>query len=144
MTYTVLFSFSMIEKCLFKIPVLFYWYLLFFLFHCFQYNMLFLCFLNNIWFDFLTCECMLNHFSHVQLFVTPRTITWKAPLYMGLSRWEYCSGLPFPSPGELPHAGLNPSLPHWRQILYYLSPQGSPIYQFQLYRLWGCFYCLIF
>ena len=29
---------------------------------------------------------------------TPRTVACQAPLFMGFSRWEYWSGLPFPSP----------------------------------------------
>ena len=45
---------------------------------------------------------------------------------MEFSRPEYWSGYPFPSPGDLPNQGLNPGLPHCRQILYQLSPQGSP------------------
>ena len=43
-------------------------------------------------------------------------------LSMGLSRQEYKSELPFPSPGDLP----DPGLLHYRQILYHLSYQGSP------------------
>ena len=35
--------------------------------------------------------------SHVQLFVTPWTVAYQAPLSMGFSRQEYWSGLPFPS-----------------------------------------------
>ena len=46
---------------------------------------------------------------------------------MGFSRSEYWSGLPFPSPGELPTQGLNPGLPHCRQMLDPLSHQGNPI-----------------
>ena len=42
--------------------------------------------------------CVLGHFSHVQLSVTPWTMASQAPLFMGLSRQEYWSGLPFPSP----------------------------------------------
>ena len=49
---------------------------------------------------------------------------------MEFSRPEYWSGKPFPSPGELPTQGLNPGLPHCRQILYQLNPpmyiKGSP------------------
>ena len=37
------------------------------------------------------------------------------------SRQEYWSGLPFPSPGDLPDPGLNPGLPSCRQMLYRLS-----------------------
>ena len=37
---------------------------------------------------------------------TPWTIACQAPLSMGFSRQEYWSGLPFPSPGDLPDAGI--------------------------------------
>ena len=46
--------------------------------------------------------CVLGCFSHVPLFVTPRTVAHQAPLSMGFSRQEYQSGLSFPSPGDLP------------------------------------------
>ena len=49
--------------------------------------------------------------SCVQLFATPWTVDYKASLSMGLSRQEYCSGLPFPSPGDLPHPGIEPRSP---------------------------------
>ena len=45
-------------------------------------------------------------FSHVQLFVTPRTVACQASLSMEFSRQEYWSGLPFPSPEELPNSGI--------------------------------------
>ena len=38
--------------------------------------------------------------SRVWLFATPWTVAYQASLSMGFSRWEYWSGLPFPSPGE--------------------------------------------
>jgi len=44
--------------------------------------------------------------SHVQLFATPWTVAHQAPLSMGFFRQEYWSGLPFPSPGHLPHPGI--------------------------------------
>ena len=50
--------------------------------------------------------CMLNHFSHVQLFVTPWTVARQAPLSMGFSRQGYWSGLPCPAPGDLPDPGI--------------------------------------
>ena len=37
------------------------------------------------------------------------TIAHQAPLFMGFSRHEYWSGLPFPSPGDLPDAGIEPT-----------------------------------
>ena len=43
---------------------------------------------------------------------------------MGFSRQEYSRGLPVPSPGDFPHPGIEPSLPHYRQILYHLSHQS--------------------
>jgi len=49
---------------------------------------------------------MLRHFSCVQLFATPWTVACQAPLSMGFSRHEYWSGLPFPSPGDLPNRGI--------------------------------------
>ena len=39
---------------------------------------------------------------HIQLFVAPWTVAHQAPRSMELSRQEYWSGLPFPSPGDLP------------------------------------------
>ena len=42
------------------------------------------------------------------------------------SRQEYWSGLPFPLQGIFLNQGLNPGLPHCRQILYHLNQQGSP------------------
>ena len=54
------------------------------------------------------CACML---SHVQLFVTLWTLAHKLPLSMGFSRQEYWSGLPFPSPGDLPDPGIEPMTP---------------------------------
>ena len=47
----------------------------------------------------------------VQLFATPWTIARQAPLSRGLSRQEYWSGLPFPSPGDLPDLGIKPGSP---------------------------------
>ena len=46
--------------------------------------------------------------SRVGLFVTPWTVAHQAPPSMGFSRQEYWSGLPFPSPGDLPDPGIEP------------------------------------
>ena len=43
--------------------------------------------------------------------VTPWTVACQAPLSMGFSRQEYWSGLPFPSPGDLPNPGTEPRSP---------------------------------
>ena len=47
-------------------------------------------------------------------------------LSMGFSRQEFCSGLPFPSPGDLPNTGLNSGFLHCR-ILYRLTYQGTAL-----------------
>ena len=52
-----------------------------------------------------------NSLSRVQLFATPWTVAYQAPLSMGFSRQEYWSGLPFPSPGDLPNPGIEPRSP---------------------------------
>ena len=46
--------------------------------------------------------------SRVRLFVTLWPVAHQAPLCMGFSRQEYWSGLPFPSPGDLPDPGIEP------------------------------------
>ena len=70
-------------------------------------------------------ENRVKSLSHVRLFAIPWTVAYNAPPSMGFSRQEYWSGLPFPSPGDLPNQGLNLGLPHCRQMLYHLSHQGS-------------------
>ena len=49
--------------------------------------------------------------SCVQLFVTPWTVAYQAPPSVGFSRQEYWSGLPFPSPEDLPDPGIKPRSP---------------------------------
>ena len=41
----------------------------------------------------------------------PWTVAHQAPPFMGFSRQEYWSGLPFPSPGDLPDPGIEPRSP---------------------------------
>ena len=49
--------------------------------------------------------------SHVQLFATPWTLVFQASPSMGFSRQEYWSGVPFPSPVDLPDTGIKPRSP---------------------------------
>ena len=58
-------------------------------------------------------------------FVTPWTVAHQASLSMGFSRQEYWSGLPFPSPGDLPNPGIEPRSPALQEILYRLSYVGN-------------------
>ena len=52
--------------------------------------------------------CVLSHFSRVCLFATLWTVACQAPLSM-VSRQKYWSGLPCPSPGNLPNPGIKPT-----------------------------------
>ena len=49
--------------------------------------------------------------SVVSSSVTPWTVAHQAPLFMGFSKPEYWSVLPFPSPGDLPDLGIKPGSP---------------------------------
>ena len=49
--------------------------------------------------------------SHVRLFSNPRTVAHQAPPSMEFFRQEYWSGLPFPSPGNLPDLEIEPRSP---------------------------------
>ena len=78
------------------------------------------------------------------LFVTPWTIAYQAPLSMEFFRQKYWSGLPFPSPADLPDPGIKPrspalesdSLPATREapnqdlISVSTSPSNWPFQQF--------------
>ena len=61
------------------------------------------------------CVCSV---SHVWLFASPWTIANQAPLSMGFSRQEYWSGLPFPSPEDLPGPGIEPRSPALQANLF--------------------------
>ena len=60
-----------------------------------------------------------------QLFATPWTVDHQAPLPMGFSRPEYYSGLPFPSPGDLPNPGIEPGSPEIRADALPSEPPGN-------------------
>ena len=64
--------------------------------------------------------------SRVRLFVTPWTVAYKAPPSMGFSRQEYWSGLPFPSPGDLPNPGTEPRSPVLQADSLLSKPPGKP------------------
>ena len=65
--------------------------------------------------------------SHVRLFATPWTVACQAPLSMGFSRQECWSGLPFPSPGDLPDPGIGPRSPALQADALPSEPQGISI-----------------
>ena len=65
--------------------------------------------------------------SHVRLFVNPWTVAQLAPLSMGFSRQECWSGVPFPSPGDLPDLGIEPRSPALQADALPSEPPGKPI-----------------
>ena len=64
--------------------------------------------------------------SRVRLFETPWTVAYQAPLSMGFSRQECWSGLPFPSPGDLPNTGIEPGSPALQAEALPSEPPGEP------------------
>ena len=64
--------------------------------------------------------------SRVQPFVTPWTVAYQAPPSMGFSRQEYWSGLPFPSPEDLPDPGIEPGSPALEADTLTSEPLGKP------------------
>ena len=81
------------------------------------------------WFSYILIYNIILYivlYIRVRLFATPWTVAYQASP-IGFSRQEYWSGLPFPSPEDLPHPGWNLGLQHCRRTLYCLSHQGSHI-----------------
>jgi len=54
---------------------------------------------------------------------------------MGFSRQEYCSGLPFPSPGDLPYPGIEPTSPALADRFFTVGPPGSPYTTDSMYKM---------
>ena len=69
---------------------------------------------------------LVKSLSRVRLFVTPWTVAHQAPPSMGFSREEYWSGLPFPSPGDLPNPGIEPRSPALQAVALPSEPPGKP------------------
>ena len=65
--------------------------------------------------------------SGAQLFATPWIVICQAPLSMGFSRQEHWSGLPFPSPGDLPNPRTEPSSPTLAGRFFTTEPPGKPL-----------------
>ena len=57
--------------------------------------------------------------------VTPWTVAYQPLLSMGFPRQEYCSGLPFPFPGDLPDPGIKPVSPTLQVDSLPLKPLGN-------------------
>ena len=64
--------------------------------------------------------------SRVRLFATPWTVAYQASPSMGFSRQEYWSGVPSPSPGDLPDPGIEPGSPALEADALTSEPPGKP------------------
>ena len=64
--------------------------------------------------------------SCVRLFATPWTVAHQPPPSMEISRQEYWSGLPFPSPGDVPNPGIEPMSPTLQADTLAPEPPGKP------------------
>ena len=63
--------------------------------------------------------------SRVRLFETPWTVAYQASPSTGFSRKEYWSGLPFPSPGDVPDSGLELMSPVLAGGFFTAEPPGN-------------------
>ena len=62
-------------------------------------------------------------------FETLWTVALQASLSVGLPRQEYWSGLPFPSPGDLPRPGIKPASPALAGRFFTTEPPGKPLHR---------------
>ena len=60
---------------------------------------------------------------------TPWTVAHQAPLSMGFLKQESWSGLPFPSPGDLPNPGLKPMSPALAGRFFTTESPGKPLFK---------------
>ena len=83
------------------------------------------CYLNKVPLAVLTLRVVVvvKSLSRVRLFATPWTVTYQASS-MGFSRQAYWSGLPFPSPGDLPDPGVKPGSPTLQADALTSEPPG--------------------
>ena len=111
-------TFFISVKVLF-IPIIFFSFLVFPSL-CLHYPSVLACFL------FFFPLLLLSRFSHVRLCATPYMAVYQAPLSLGFSRQERWSGLPFPSPGDLPKPEIKPRSPALQVDSLLAEPPGKP------------------
>ena len=69
--------------------------------------------------------------SRVRFSATPGAAARQAPLFMGFPRQDYRSGLPFPSPEDLPDPGIEPPSPALAGGFFTTAPPGKPALEIQ-------------
>ena len=75
--------------------------------------------------------------SRVRPFATPWTVAYQAPPSTGFSRQECWSGLPFPSPGDLPDPGIEPTSPALQADALPSEPPGKLIMTHKQIYIYG-------
>ena len=73
--------------------------------------------------ELLSCCCLVA--KSCQLSATPWTVARQASLSRRFPRQEYWSGLPFPSPGDLPDARIEPTFPALAGEFFTVEPPGK-------------------
>ena len=88
---------------------------------------------RRVWERMNTCICMTDSLhcspesiTTLLMSYTPWTVAHQTSLSMGFSRQEYWSGLSFPSPGDLPDAGIEPKSPALQADALVSEPPGKP------------------
>ena len=71
------------------------------------------------------CVCVFTIAQSCLTLATPWAVVPEAPLSIGFRRQEYWSGLPFPSPGDLPHPGIEPASPASAGGFFATKPPGN-------------------
>ena len=82
----------------------------------------------------MSMKVKVKSLSHVQLFAAPWTVAHQAPPSVGFSSQEYWSGLPSPSPGDLPDPGIEPRSLALQADALPSEPPGKPVSQFSMYH----------
>ena len=101
-----------------------------------QFLELILKFTSTFILNYASWKVKVKSHSRVQLFVALWTVAHQPPLALGFSRQEYWSGLPVPSPGDLPDPGIKPGSPalladalkaSWRAVFLWCLHSGSSL-----------------
>ena len=91
-------------------------------------SLIFVSVLSELYWNYPVCVCVSCSVIS-NSFTTLWTVTHQVPLSMEFSWQEYCSGLSFPSPGDLPDPRIEPQSPELQEkILYQLNDQGNPLF----------------
>ena len=74
---------------------------------------------------------------------TPWTVVCQAPLSLGFSRQEYWSGLPCPSPGDLPDPEIKPGSPELKADSLPSEPTGKPLSKHWKWKSLSCVWLFV-